>query len=390
MDQGRPIVAPAASLDLAAQDARDRILNIAATCPDAIMCATEDGRIIFWNRAAVRMFGHSEVVALQSRQDFILPDEIMAEYHAWLARIQSRAPGETFADHIELTYRRADGSTFPAEVTYSSWYESSGFVMCSMIRDITDRREAEERLRTLSHTDHLTRLANRTAFREHLNSIVKAEGNDAEHGCALLLVSLDRFKEVNNLFGFDTGDWVLRQLAKRLNLLQSETIHIARTGGDEFALIMKGNTPRPAAALAKGVRRAIRRPVRGGGQQVEVGASIGIALFPDHAQTVDDLTANADLAVRRAKTDGGNHIRFYIPALRAAAQSRRQTESELRRAFNRHELELFYQPQVSMADSTIVGAEALLRWRHPAQGLLAPGTFLPVLESSTLSSAVGN
>ena len=261
-----------------------------------------------------------------------------------------------------------------------------------MIRDITARREADDRLRDLACRDPLTRLPNRAAFLDHLDSIIRAnpDGKPAEPGCALLLVGLDRFKDVNNVFGHDTGDRLLRRIAKRLSVFQSDTVHVARLSGDEFTLVMQGNDATSAAALAKSVRRAIRRPVRSQGQQLDIGASIGIALFPDHAETASDLLANADLAIHRAKADGGNRTRFYVPALRDAALSRRQTEAELRRAFREGELELFFQPQVSIGDHAIVGAEALLRWRHPKHGVLSPASFLPVLETSTLASAVGN
>jgi diguanylate cyclase (GGDEF)-like protein/PAS domain S-box-containing protein len=380
------------SIDLAERDARDRFLNIAATCPDAIICAQEDGRIIFWNHAAEAMFGHTAEVACRHRHDLFIPEYARAGYGEWLAAIKNRAPGAKLADHMEGELLRADGSTFPAEITYSSWNESSGFVICGIIRDITARREADEKLRDLACRDPLTRLPNRTAFLDHLASLIRANpaGKPAEPGCTLLLVGLDRFKEVNNVFGHDTGDRLLRQIAKRLGVFQRETVHVARLSGDEFTLLIPADHATSAEALAKNVRKAIRRPVRTQGQQLEIGASIGIALFPGNAETASDLLANADLAIRRAKGDGGNRTRFYIPALRDEALSRRQTEAELRRAFREHELKLFFQPQVSINDSKIVGAEALLRWRHPKHGVLSPASFLPVLETSTLATAVGN
>src|SRR5258708_1009056 len=131
---GRSSASPGeSSVALAEKDARDRFLNIAATCPDAIMCAGADGRIIFWNVAAEEMFGHSARSALRARQDLILTEDARQGYEDWLLLVQNSPPDTKFADHIELVCRRSDGSTFPAEMTYSSWYESSGFVICSMI-----------------------------------------------------------------------------------------------------------------------------------------------------------------------------------------------------------------------------------------------------------------
>lgn len=366
--------------------------GIAETCPDAIMCADENGRIIFWNGAAERMFGHSAAVATTSRQDLILPADARPDYEDWLLKVRNREPGTRFADHIELMAVRADGSIFPAEITYSSWYARDGFVICSMIRDVTARHEADRRLRDLACRDQLTGLPNRAAFLDQLGAAIGTDdaGKEREVRCALLLVGLDRFKEINDWLGHESGDRLLQRIANRLARFQSQTVFVARLSGDEFTLIQTGGDIVSAASLARSVRRALRRPIRSLGRHHEIGASIGIALFPEHAAMATDLLANADLAIHRAKVDGGNHTRVYLSTLREAAQSRRQTEGELRYAFREGHLELFFQPQVSLSDETIVGAEALLRWRHPKHGLLSPASFLPVLETSTLSSTVGN
>lgn len=372
------------------RDARDRFLNIASASPDAILCANEAGHITFWNPAAQRIFGYPPEVATRSRQDIILPDETLQEYEDWLLTVRDRPPGARFSDHIELTCRRADGSLFPGEMTYASWYESGDFVICSLVRDLTPRRQAEERLRDLATRDGLTGLANRAACLEQLRLVGSANQKDESSRAALLLVGLDRFRDINDTLDHDTGDRVLRHIGRRLALFHSGNIHVARLGGDEFTLVQRGGDAETGLALARRVREVVRRPIRCRGQQLEISASIGIAVAPDHAGEGNDLLANADLAAHSAKADGGNYTRVYVPRLREAATSRRETEDELRAAFRQGALELLYQPQIRIRDGAVIGAEALLRWRHPRHGLLFPASFLPVLASSTLSAAVGN
>jgi diguanylate cyclase (GGDEF)-like protein/PAS domain S-box-containing protein len=376
-------------LEIAERDARERFLNIAATSSDAIVCADEGGKVIFWNRSAESIFRHSAAEMLGRHHEILLPEPDRGAFANWLRRNRRRLNA---GGQILLTCRRADGSEFPAEVSYSAWVESGRIVTCGILRDVTARHEAEKKLRSLAETDSLTGLANRTAFLERLEAAIRPpRGRREAQGCALLLIDLDRFKEVNDTLGHGAGDRVLQRIAQRLEGFSSATVHPARLSGDEFTIIIEGNAASGhAVALAERVRQELSRPMRIHGQPIDVGASIGIATFPDHAATAGDLLANADLALYRAKADGGDRAVVYASSLRQAALSRRQVENELRHAQRDRQFVLYYQPQVSTIDGSILGAEALLRWRHPQQGLLAPASFLSVLETSSMANSVGN
>ena len=371
------------------REANERFLKIAETTPDAIVCAEESGDVIFWNDAAERIFGHRRDAIVGRHAAMLLPERERSGFARWLD-VMRRNPGR--GGKLELACRRADGSEFPAEGSYSSWIEQERVVLCGMIRDVSARHQADEALRLLAQTDSLTGLANRAMFLERLNALIRPARSrrSAQPACTLLLIDLDRFKEVNDALGHGAGDRVLQQLARRLARFASDDVLPARLSGDEFTMILAGGSGAAAAmALAERVRAELTRPVRIRGQQLDVGASIGIATFPDHASNPNDLLANADLALYRAKAEGGDRSILFASAFRDAASGRRQIEGELRRAEREREFVLYYQPQVSIVDGTILGAEALLRWQHPRQGLLLPSSFMPVLETAPVANAVG-
>ena len=378
-------------LTAAEEDARARFLKIAATSPDAVICTDDCGRIIFWNDAATRIFGHPAETIIGEPQTRLLPDEARAGFVKWMAKARERSPDVRLEGKAEFDCLRADGTAFPAEVSYSSWQESNGFVLCGIVRDISARREAEEKLKTLASTDSLTGLANRAAFLDRLEQALKPRrGHRRQKGCSLLLIDLDRFKEVNDSLGHGVGDRLLQRIAHRLKAWPGPPIFASRLSGDEFTVIAEGTGEIDQAfGLAEAIRQSLTQPVRIHGHQIEVGASIGIAAFPAHAATVHDLLANADLALYHAKAEGGDRSVAFVSTLRDAALSRRQIESELRRAQHNREFVLYYQPQVTIRDRAIVGAEALLRWNHPDQGIIEPDRFVSVLETSPLAAAVG-
>ena len=376
-------------LELAEREARERFLKIAETSPDAIVCSDDSGRIIFWNGAAEDIFGIGAAEAFGGNLERLVAVAARPAFGRWLAKVQKRLPGKFIDGHAGLDCRRASGTEFPAEISYSSWNEAGRFVICSIIRDVTARCEAEERLRDLARRDPLTRLPNRAAFLERLDAAIRT-ARATDSGCSLLLIDLDHFKDVNDALGHGAGDRLLQRLSERLSAFTSESVHVSRLSGDEFTIILEGEGDAASASVfAERIRRALRHPLRIHDQQVDIDASIGVATFPSHASTASDLLANADLALYRAKGEGGERTQLYVSALRDAAMSRRQVENELRNALREHQFILHYQPQVAVRDGRVVGAEALLRWRHPEQGILLPASFLAVLETSPLAASTG-
>jgi diguanylate cyclase (GGDEF)-like protein len=247
-----------------------------------------------------------------------------------------------------------------------------------------ERDANERRLLKLTQQDALTGLGNRTA----LENAVQAAMAAGKPG-ALFVIDLDGFKDINDRLGHGTGDDVLREIAARIGRGRHEADTVTRLGGDEFALVLPGL---PAASVEDAAALLLRRI----GKQLKirenilaVGASIGVALFPEHGQTAGQLLANADLALYQAKADGRHCHRLYGAAMRDQALEKIRLEAQLRLAVDRGEFELFYQPQIRLADGKLVGAEALLRWHHPERGLLAPEAFMAALESGTLALPVG-
>ena len=200
---------------------------------------------------------------------------------------------------------------------------------------------------------------------------------------------MDGFKEVNDTLGHSAGDAVLKEVARRLKATCDSALIVARLGGDEFAALLPGDNERAAREMARRLVAAIDRPYEFAGQQISIGVSIGIALAPRHGTAPEELIGAADLALYRAKAAGRGRAELFMPAFREVAVARRAFEQELRLAFERHEFELFYQPQVSTATGELAGAEALIRWNHPERGLLTPASFIDVLSEKPLAPAVG-
>ncbi|MFV0625700.1 putative bifunctional diguanylate cyclase/phosphodiesterase [Sphingomonas sp. ac-8] len=246
-------------------------------------------------------------------------------------------------------------------------------------------RASEQRLSRLAHVDQLTGLANRAQLHERANEILARDGQ-----AALLLFDLDGFKFVNDVFGHATGDRLLCAVADRLRSLLDERHLLARLGGDEFVILLIGvSDAREAYGIAEDLRRSFRKGFLVEDQDLQLETCVGLALAPYHGDNVETLLRHADLALYRAKEEGGAAVGYFEPHLRHSVEKRRGIQSELHQAFQRGEFELHYQPQVRLADGELIGAEALLRWRHPARGLLSPGEFLGILELMPLSARVG-
>ncbi|AOH87086.1 hypothetical protein AWL63_23160 (plasmid) [Sphingomonas panacis] len=248
----------------------------------------------------------------------------------------------------------------------------------------------EVRLAQIAHVDQLTGLPNRALFHEKADDLLSGRSGAEPASGALLLFDLDGFKDVNDVLGHGVGDRLLTAVGDRLR----ERIHdghlLARLGGDEFVLLMPGvGDPREAHRMADAMRACFNEGFRIDGEELQLDTSIGVAIAPHHGANTDALLTSADLALYRAKDMGGGAISFFEPHLRHQVEMRRRLQGELRGAFEAGEFELLYQPQVCLDDGRIVGAEALLRWRHREHGLLSPAQFLSVLDRMPLAAAVG-
>jgi len=262
-----------------------------------------------------------------------------------------------------------------------------GDLVARAIRYAIERKRAEERLAYVSQYDNLTGLANRALFADRLKrALVRADLDGTL--VTLLLVDLDHFKVVNDSFGHTSGDALLRVAAGRISGCLKKSDTVARMGADEFAVIVEGlSDAHDAAPLAERVVGAFSEPFSVDGNEVPVTASVGVAVRPPSEG--EDLLSHAIAAVNRAKQTGRNSYQFYTPEMNAQAFERMVFEASLRRAVDRGEFLLHYQPQVEVRTGRVVGAEALLRWRHPELGIIPPGRFIPMLEENGLIVRVG-
>jgi diguanylate cyclase (GGDEF)-like protein/PAS domain S-box-containing protein len=258
-----------------------------------------------------------------------------------------------------------------------------------LVKDITDQKRAEEDLRHAAYHDSLTGLPNRELFYDRLQqALIHAKRYDGM--LAVMFLDLDRFKEINDTLGHRAGDHVLASVAGRLTNCARESDTVARYGGDEFLLLFPGIRQAPEAALiARKLNDALSEAYVLHDQEIVVTSSIGISLYPENGDDAETLIKFADVAMYQSKSEVSGSYRFYTHTMNAEAHQRLLIENHLRKALERNEFVLHYQPQVELASGRIVGNEALLRWRHPRFGLLAPREFIPVAEDTGLIIPIG-
>jgi diguanylate cyclase (GGDEF)-like protein/PAS domain S-box-containing protein len=289
----------------------------------------------------------------------------------------------------EWQVRHADGSwRFLQSIITNLIHEPSvgGLVLNS--RDITAQKTLEDQLRHLAFHDQLTGLANRALFAEHLDQALRRQSRTGS-GLAVLFIDLDEFKTVNDLHGHMLGDELLKQAAERLRTTLRTADAIARIGGDEFAAIFEGVGPGLDASAAERVIEAFAQPFLIESSEVFVTASMGMALNDSGTESAEDLMRNADLAMYAAKTANKGRYEVFSTDMHSTILDRMQMEVDLRRALDQSEFQAYYQPIVTLPLGTIVGVEALIRWNHPQRGLVMPGEFIGVAESSGMIVQIG-
>ena len=348
-----------------------------------------DGRLLKVNPKVCRLSGYSEAELLgRSIIGLTHPEDVQAT-EALVAAVLADAPG--YSGEIEKRYRCKDGRTAWVLASLALVRDAQGrpeyFV--GVAQDITERKEAQAKLERQAHYDALTGLPNRVLSRDRLAQAVAQAGR---HGWSvgLLHFDLDRFKLVNDTFGHPAGDELLREAAGRVAGCVRTVDTVARVGGDEFSVVLAELADAADAALvAQKVIDAMARPYRIQGREIFLSASIGIATFPRDGRDGDTLVRNADAAMLRAKEQGRDNFQFYTAAMNERALEDLMLANDLRRALERHEFFLEYQPIAYLAGGGLAAFEALLRWRHPERGLVPPARFVPLLESSGLIVSVG-
>ena len=268
--------------------------------------------------------------------------------------------------------------------------------ICAMLRNITERKQAQEKIEYLAFYDALTELPNRRLLLDRLDQNISRARRYGHYG-AMLFLDLDRFKNINDSLGHPTGDALLKSVANRLRHGLRSDDTVSRLGGDEFVVLLSdlGSDPKNAAAVAQQIAEGIKARLAEknivDGHELHITPSIGVAMFPsehNRQETGNDILRHADTAMYRAKDDGRDTIRFFLPSMQSAADSRLAVEKELRYALERSELILYFQPQVNV-NGEIFGAETLARWQHPEKGFISPATFIPIAEATGLILPIG-
>jgi diguanylate cyclase (GGDEF)-like protein/PAS domain S-box-containing protein len=364
---------------------RDFLDDVLNGIRDAVLVTNTEGRVQSANAAASTLFGIAEAELNGMAFSELVAHEHVAAFD--LKRLK-REPGETVV-------RTQHGQTIPVSVHVSPLSGHAGLNRGDILvlRDITERKRAERRIRYLAQFDTLTKMPNRLQFQHLLHQAI-TRSTRAGRGLVLLYIDIDNFKEVNDTFGHETGDRVLETISERLTRALPTGVVAGRLAGDEFAVFAAGLDDEQVRVdqgrtLSRLVLQEIAKPLHLPGQEIDVTASIGVATVPEHADNVIDLIRNADAAMYHAKRQGRNCHMFYVPEMNAVAVERLLLKGKLRRALERNEFLLRYQPKVDLATGEVVGAEALLRWRLPGHGEIAPSQFIPLAEESRLILDIG-
>jgi diguanylate cyclase (GGDEF)-like protein/PAS domain S-box-containing protein len=364
----------------ALRKSEQRYRNLFQQAGDSILIADGQLRIVAANGRACANFGYreDELLGMSVR-------DVDSKFSYGAELYESLCQGQTHL--LRIVKRRKDGSTFPAEVHVSRFEDGGQEYFQAIIRDLTEREDAERQLRILATHDTLTGLPNRALLHERLQGMLEACAQG--RSVAVMFLDLDRFKEVNDSFGHEHGDILLCEVAARLRKVLRPGDAVARLGGDEFVVAAECSGETSATAIAAKLLEVLTLPVTVGAQDVVVGASIGISMFPRDAGTRELLFQTADTAMYRAKAEGRNRYRFFEPEMTVAARARMALELSLRPALAREEFELHYQPRVDLRSMAVVGMEALLRWRHPQQGMVPPQQFIGIAEETGLINPIG-
>ena len=357
--------------------------------PDGILLVGHDGCIVAANAAMLAISGYERSELEGQSLDILLTDDLRATHAHYLRSYFSGPSRRPMGLGGALWLQRKQGSRVPVDIALGHFGNERSGMAVAFVRDVTEINQMQQRLKFQASRDTLTGLNNRWHFTQELQEqlkIAQATGDSL----AVLQLDLDNFKAINDGYGHAAGDQLLREVSRRLkSQLRSEGI-LARLGGDEFVVLLAGEHAERARFWADQILSAFAMPFKHDGLALDFGTSIGIALYPDNAQTGDDLMRFADMAMYSAKARGRGHAVFFEARMGKEMAERVLLAERLRMALSYGGLQLHYQPQVDVKSARVVGVEALLRWHDPVLGNVSPARFIPVAEASGQIVALGN
>ncbi len=388
---GDPVSVLAVGRDLTEQRMAEEGLRLAANVfhnsAEGVVITDAANGIVWINPAFTEITGYAEAEVLGANPSLLRSDRHGPEFYAAMwdsLAAEGRWQGE-------IWNRRKNGEAYLEWLTINRIEDQAGNPIryVGVFHDITEMRQKDEHIRHLAFHDALTALPNRTLMLDRLDQAI-SRCRRGKCRLSVTFIDLDRFKAINDGLGHDIGDLMLQEVALRIKRRLRAMDTVARLGGDEFMVLMEGlDHPEDCACLARDLIAEIARPMELHGHVVEVGASMGIAVFPDDATDPLELMKRADTAMYAAKAAGKNTYRFFRHEMLERASQRLTLEMDLRRGIAASDLELRYQPKIHLRTGELLGVEALLRWRHPTRGLLGPDAFLPLAEESGLMADVG-
>ncbi|GAB4073740.1 bifunctional diguanylate cyclase/phosphodiesterase [Barrientosiimonas marina] len=336
---------------------------------DAIVTAEEEkGTIISWNKAAEQIYGYAEHEILGTDFMNFFPENYERKKREFV-----------LGSVVELKARHKDGHTFPVELSLSRQGRGEMTYYTCIIRDITERVEQNQRIQELVYQDELTKLPNRRVLIEHLQYILDQASVSR---IAVLFMDLNHFKSVNDVFGHHVGDGLLIAASARMSEQLQEGEFIARQSGDEFVAVLQNVSEDQVQHTVQSLIDVMNRPFVVEGYELFVSASIGVSLYPEDGKTTEQLIQYADTAMYHAKNSSENQCCFFTRDMNEEMSVKGFRESDIRKGLEAREFQLYYQPQISVADGEIKGYEALIRWEHPEHGLIYPGDFIPIAEET--------
>lgn len=382
-EHGQPLRLHGTIQDITARKQADdalRKLSLAVEqSPNSIVITDLQARIEYVNKAFSTVTGYTAEEVLGKNPHILQSGKTpQSQYdEMWAHLMQGKSWRGEFINH------RKDGSEYIEAVLISPVSQADGRITnyLAIKSDITEAKQAAARIEQLAHFDQLTGLPNRTMLRERFRlALSLAQRNGAQ--LALMFLDLDRFKNINDTLGHAIGDQLLMEVAVRIKSVLREEDTVSRLGGDEFILIFPGADAHGAAHVASKLIEVISQSCLIEQHELTTTPSVGIAIYPNDGTDFETLSKNADAAMYRVKQEGRNNFRFFTPEMQAYSARNLQMVNALRNALARNELFLHYQPQLSIQDGHVVGAEALLRWQHPELGLISPAEFIPIAEDS--------
>ena len=379
-------------LDISERKRVEREMQLAAmvyrAIGEAIMVADADNRIVAVNPSYTRLTGYTEQEAVGQSTSLLKSGRHNKDFY-WRMWQSLEKTGHWQG---EIWNQRKNGEVYLEWLVINTVYDDSGGVLrrIAMFSDVTDQKRAEQTIWQQANFDPLTGLPNRRMFHDRLEQEIKKAHRSAL-SLALLFLDLDRFKEINDTLGHGIGDLLLKEVAQRISGCVRDIDTVARLGGDEFTVILSEIEDFGGIArVAQDILRSLAEPFQLDGEILYESASIGITLYPDDASTLEELLKNADQAMYAAKHQGRNCYSYFTSSMQEAAQARMRLIADLRVAMTENQLQVYYQPIVELATGAVHKAEALIRWRHPARGFIAPSEFIPVAEDIGMIVDIGD